>query len=159
MAVRDSQDTAPAMGINPRRTKVLLFTLSAFFCGLAGYVFAFYWGMVEPASFDFSLSLFFFAAVVVGGMASIWGSLIGAAVLVVMQQESLCRAGLLRGDPRGGRGHRAAGGARRPGRCAAARARRGPRIARRPRLAAATGGGPPDQPPAPSSPAGASREG
>lgn len=89
MAVRDSEHTAPAMGINPWRTKVLLFTLSAFFCGLAGYVFAFYVGVVEPASFDFALSLFFFAAVVVGGMASIWGSLIGAALLVVVQQESL----------------------------------------------------------------------
>jgi branched-chain amino acid transport system permease protein len=89
MAVRDSEHTAPAMGINPWRTKVLLFTLSAFFCGLAGYVFAFYIGVVEPASFDFALSLFFFAAVVVGGMASIWGSLIGAALLVVVQQESL----------------------------------------------------------------------
>jgi branched-chain amino acid transport system permease protein len=89
MAVRDSEHTAPAMGINPWRTKVLLFTLSAFFCGLAGYVFAFYVGVVEPASFDFALSLFFVAAVIVGGMASIWGSLIGAALLVVVQQESL----------------------------------------------------------------------
>lgn len=88
MAVRDGEDTAPAMGINTRRTKVLLFTLSAFFCGLAGYVFALYNGIVEPASFDFSLSLLFFAAVVVGGMASIWGSLVGAALLVVVQQQS-----------------------------------------------------------------------
>jgi branched-chain amino acid transport system permease protein len=89
MAVRDSEDTAPAMGIDPRRTKVLLFTLSAFFCGLAGYVFALYNGIVEPDSFDFSLSLLFFAAVIVGGMASIWGSLLGAALLVVVQQESV----------------------------------------------------------------------
>lgn len=89
MAVRDGEETAPAMGINPRRTKVLLFTISAFFCGLAGYVFALYNGIVEPDSFDFSLSLLFFAAVIVGGMASIWGSLVGAALLVVVQQESV----------------------------------------------------------------------
>ena len=93
MAVRDSQDTAPAMGIDVRHTKVIMFTLSAFFCGLAGYVFALNNGIVEPASFSFSLSLFFFAAVVVGGLGSMWGSLLGAALLVVVQQESVSLAG------------------------------------------------------------------
>ena len=93
MAVRDSQDTAPAMGINAGRTKVVLFTLSAFFCGLAGYVFALNNSIVEYSSFDFSLSLFFFAAVIVGGLGSMWGSLIGAALLVVIQQEAVSLGG------------------------------------------------------------------
>jgi branched-chain amino acid transport system permease protein len=93
MAVRDSQDTAPAMGINTGRTKVILFTLSAFFCGLAGYVFALSNSIVEYSSFDFSLSLFFFAAVIVGGLGSMWGSLIGAALLVVIQQEAVSLGG------------------------------------------------------------------
>ncbi|HUZ22832.1 MAG TPA: branched-chain amino acid ABC transporter permease [Streptosporangiaceae bacterium] len=93
MAVRDSEDTAPAMGINVGRTKVVIFTVSSFFCGLAGYVFALNNGIVEPDSFTFSLSLFFFAAVIVGGLASIWGSLIGAALLVVVQQESVSLGG------------------------------------------------------------------
>jgi branched-chain amino acid transport system permease protein len=93
MAVRDSQDTAPAMGINTGRTKVILFTLSAFFCGLAGYVFALNNSIVEYSSFDFSLSLFFFAAVIVGGLGSMWGSLIAAALLVVIQQEAVSLGG------------------------------------------------------------------
>lgn len=93
MAVRDSEETAPAMGIKVGRTKVILFTVSSFFCGLAGYVFALNNGIVEPASFTFSLSLFFFAAVIVGGLASTWGSLIGAALLVVVQQESVSLGG------------------------------------------------------------------
>lgn len=88
MAVRDSEHTAPAMGINVLRTKLTLFTISAFFAGLAGYVFALNNGIVEPDSFDFSLSLFFLAAVIVGGLASTWGSLLGAALLVVVQQET-----------------------------------------------------------------------
>lgn len=88
MAVRDSEDTAPTMGINTGRTKVVLFTVSSFFTGLAGCLFALNNGIVEPDSFSFSLSLFFFAAVIVGGFASIWGSLLGAALLVVVQQES-----------------------------------------------------------------------
>lgn len=94
MAVRDSEDTAPAMGINVRVTKVVLFTISAFFCGLAGYVFALNNGIVGPDSFTFSLSLFFLAAVIVGGLASIWGSLLGAALLVVVQQEVASLGGL-----------------------------------------------------------------
>jgi branched-chain amino acid transport system permease protein len=162
MAVRDSQDTAPAMGINVGRTKVVLFTLSAFFCGLAGYVFALNNSIVEYSSFDFSLSLFFFAAVIVGGLGSMWGSLIGAALLVVIQQEAVSLGGfseailgvavviallLVPG-----------GLAALPRRTRAAIA--GPRILRRPAGQAGTGpGGLPGQPPAPSSPAGASREG
>lgn len=94
MAIRDSEDTAPAMGINVRMTKLVLFSLSSFFCGLAGYVFALNNSIVEPNSFSFSLSLFFFAAVVVGGLASTWGPVIGAAVLVVIQQESVSLGGL-----------------------------------------------------------------
>ncbi len=162
MAVRDSQDTAPAMGINTGRTKVILFTLSAFFCGLAGYVFALNNSIVEYSSFDFSLSLFFFAAVIVGGLGSMWGSLIGAALLVVVQQEATSLGGfsetilgvavvialLL-----------APGGlAALPRRTRAAIA--GPRIGWR--RAGPAGAGPdglPDKPPASSSPAGASREG
>lgn len=94
MAIRDSEDTAPAMGINVRMTKLVLFSLSSFFCGLAGYLFALNNSIVEPNSFSFSLSLFFFAAVVVGGLASTWGPVIGAAVLVVIQQESVSLGGL-----------------------------------------------------------------
>lgn len=94
MAIRDSEDTAPAMGINARMTKLVLFSLSSFFCGLAGYVFALNNSIVEPNSFSFSLSLFFFAAVVVGGLASTWGPVLGAAVLVVIQQESVSLGGL-----------------------------------------------------------------
>jgi branched-chain amino acid transport system permease protein len=94
MAVRDSEQTAPAMGINVRVTKLMLFSISAFFSGLAGYVFALNNGIVEPDSFGFSLSLFFFAAVVVGGLASTWGAVLGAALLVIVQQETASTGGL-----------------------------------------------------------------
>jgi len=162
MAVRDSQDTAPAMGINTGRTKVILFTLSAFFCGLAGYVFALNNSIVEYSSFDFSLSLFFFAAVIVGGLGSMWGSLVGAALLVVIQQEAVSLGGfseailgiavviVLLLVPGG-----LASLARRTRDAIA-----GPRLLRRPAGPAGTGpDGLPGQRPAPSSPAGASREG
>jgi len=86
-AVRDSEPGAEAMGINVARTKVLLFTVSAFFTGVAGDLFAHLQSLVAPTSFPFSLSLFFLAAVVVGGLASVWGSVAGAVLLVLVQEK------------------------------------------------------------------------
>lgn len=94
MAVRDSEDAALAMGINVFRTKVVLFTTSAFFAGIAGALFSYQAGVVAPGSFPFLLSLFFLAAVILGGLASVWGSLIGAIVLVIVQEQSSNSNGL-----------------------------------------------------------------
>ncbi len=92
-AVRDSEAAATAMGINVTATKVLLFTTSAFFAGVAGDLDAHLQGLVSPDSFPFSLSLFFLAAVVVGGLASVWGSLAGAVILAVIEAETSSSSG------------------------------------------------------------------
>lgn len=92
-SVRDSEAAAAAMGINVRATKVLLFTTSAFFAGVAGDLNAHLQGLVSPDSFPFSLSLFFFAAVVVGGLASVWGSLAGAILLAVIEAKTSSSSG------------------------------------------------------------------
>jgi branched-chain amino acid transport system permease protein len=92
-AVRDSEPAAAAMGINVTATKVVLFTFSAFFAGVAGDLNAHLQGLVSPDSFPFSLSLFFFAAVVVGGLASVWGSLAGAIVLAVIEAKTSSSSG------------------------------------------------------------------
>ena len=92
-AVRDSEAAATAMGINVTATKVLLFTTSAFFAGVAGDLDAHLQGLVSPDSFPFSLSLFFFAAVVLGGLASVWGSLAGAVILAVIEAETSSSSG------------------------------------------------------------------
>jgi branched-chain amino acid transport system permease protein len=94
MAIRDSEDAALAMGINVFRTKVILFTTSAFFAGIAGALFSYQAGVVAPGSFPFLLSLFFLAAVILGGLASVWGSLIGAVVLVLVQEQASNSNGL-----------------------------------------------------------------
>lgn len=93
LAVRDSEPAATAMGINVTATKVVLFTVSAFFAGVAGDLNAHLQGLVSPDSFPFSLSLFFFAAVVVGGLASVWGSLAGAIVLAVIEAKTSSSSG------------------------------------------------------------------
>ena len=92
-AVRDSEAAAAAMGINVNATKVVLFTTSAFFAGVAGDLSAHLQGLVSPDSFPFSLSLFFLAAVVVGGLASVWGSLAGAIVLAVIEAKTSSSSG------------------------------------------------------------------
>lgn len=92
-AVRDSEPGAAAMGINVTATKVVLFTTSAFFAGVAGDLDAHLQGLVSPDSFPFSLSLFFLAAVVVGGLASVWGSLAGAIVLAVVEAKTSSSSG------------------------------------------------------------------
>lgn len=88
MAVRDSEAAAAAMGIPVARTKVVLFTLSAFFCGIAGDLFAHFEGLVTPSDFTLALSLFFLAAVIVGGLGRVGGSIVGALVLVYVQTRS-----------------------------------------------------------------------
>ncbi len=93
-AVRDSEPAAAAMGINVNVTKVVLFTVSAFFAGVAGDLSAHLQGLVSPDSFPFSLSLFFLAAVVVGGLASVWGSLAGAILLAVIEAKTSSTSGL-----------------------------------------------------------------
>lgn len=92
-AVRDSEDGAAAMGINVNATKVVLFTTSAFFAGVAGALNAHLQGLVSPDSFPFSLSLFFLAAVVVGGLASVWGSIAGAILLAVIEAKTSSSSG------------------------------------------------------------------
>ena len=88
MAVRDSEAAAAAMGIPVARTKVVLFTLSAFFSGIAGDLFAHFEGLVTPADFTLALSLFFLAAVIVGGVGRVGGSIVGALFLVYVQTRS-----------------------------------------------------------------------
>lgn len=94
MAVRDSEAAAAAMGINVARTKVVLFTTSAFFAGIAGDLFARVQGLVQPADFPLSFSLFFLAAVIVGGLASVGGSIAGAALLTYVQIKTASLGGL-----------------------------------------------------------------
>lgn len=83
-----------AMGINPWSTKVILFTTSAFFTGVAGALSAFQAGVVAPTTFPFALSLFFLAMVIVGGLASVWGSMAGALLLVYVQDKASGVSGL-----------------------------------------------------------------
>lgn len=81
-AIRDNATAASAMGMNTARIKSLTFGVSALYTGIAGGLSAIIIQFVAPDSFTMFLSVFLFVGVVIGGVASIWGCLIGAAFIV-----------------------------------------------------------------------------
>lgn len=77
MAIRDNPIAASAIGINTPLYKTLTFGISAAYTGVAGAISAFVVGFVAPDSFNFFLSVALLVGVVVGGLASITGSIFG----------------------------------------------------------------------------------
>lgn len=83
-AIRDNPTAAETMGVNLARTKSLVFGVSALYTGLAGGLSATIIQFVAPDSFTMFLSVFLFVGVVVGGIGSIPGAIIGGAFIVVV---------------------------------------------------------------------------
>jgi branched-chain amino acid transport system permease protein len=81
MAIRDHAMAAEAMGINLAMVKTRAFALSAMYTGLAGSLGAIAVQFVAPDSFGVFVSIFLFVGLVVGGVSSIGGTLIGAAFI------------------------------------------------------------------------------
>lgn len=84
-AVRDDEVAAGLAGIHVGRTKITAFLVSAVCGGLAGGLQAFLLGTAAPGSFTPALSLGLLAAMVLGGVGSLWGALWGALALVALQ--------------------------------------------------------------------------
>ncbi len=83
-ALRDSPIACDCMGVSVYRTKVLAFTISAGFAGLAGVLFAYSELYIAPNNFDFDLSILFLLAVTMGGRKSRTGPILGAAIVVLL---------------------------------------------------------------------------
>jgi branched-chain amino acid transport system permease protein len=81
IAIRDSDIAAETMGVNLTFYKTLAFAISAFYAGIAGGLFAFLMGFINPSTFNFILSIYFLAFVIVGGLGSILGSIMGGVVM------------------------------------------------------------------------------
>lgn len=88
MAVRDSEVAAAAMGINVARTKVTAFTISAFYAGVAGALFTQVNGTITPDSISIIDSINFLVAIVIGGLASIMGAVIGGAAIIFLPTDA-----------------------------------------------------------------------
>lgn len=85
-AVRDNDVAAELSGINLGRTKVQVFVVSAACAGLAGAVMALVVRLAAPSAFTLVLSLGLLTAIVIGGLGSMTGAVIGSAVLVFLPQ-------------------------------------------------------------------------
>ncbi|MFQ5436356.1 MAG: branched-chain amino acid ABC transporter permease, partial [Anaerolineae bacterium] len=81
VAIRDNDIAAAVMGVNVSYYKTLAFATSAFYAGVAGGLWAFVLGYINPGMFNLVLSVLFLAMVVVGGAGSVLGSILGAAVV------------------------------------------------------------------------------
>lgn len=86
IAIRDDDIAASASGLNTTFYKVLAFTVSAFFAGIAGSIFAHYIGSLNAAAFGWLKSTEYVIMVVFGGMGSITGSIIAAIILTALPE-------------------------------------------------------------------------
>ena len=85
-AIREDEDAAQTMGINKTTTKLLAFALGASTAGFSGVIFSGLQGFVSPESFILLESITILAMVVLGGMGSIPGVVLGAIILVVVPE-------------------------------------------------------------------------
>jgi len=86
IALRESEVAAQTIGIDLAKFKTIAFAISAFYTGVAGGLFAYLITFLSPDAFTIELSVDFIAMIVIGGMGSILGSIIGAVILTGMQQ-------------------------------------------------------------------------
>ena len=85
-AIRDHEVTAQVMGINTPAYKVAIFTLAAALAGLAGALYAHYITFINPESFGLHTSILALCMVVLGGMGSIAGAVVGALALTLLPE-------------------------------------------------------------------------
>ncbi len=85
MAVRDMDIAAELMGIRLLPTKLLAFAVSSFYCGVAGALMVFLWyGGAEPAVFNINQSFSILFMIIIGGLGSIVGAFMGAALIYIL---------------------------------------------------------------------------
>jgi len=84
VAFRDSDIAAEVNGVNLTRYKLLAFAISSFYTGVHGALYAQVLGHIEPQIFNIGESLTLFVAVIIGGVASVEGSILGAAFVLLI---------------------------------------------------------------------------
>jgi len=84
VAVREREIAASVMGVDVRRVKIAAFTASAFLAGVSGALYASYLSFAQPGEWSLLLSIQFVAAVIVGGMGTVAGPLLGSAVVFAL---------------------------------------------------------------------------
>jgi branched-chain amino acid transport system permease protein len=85
-AIHDGEKAAAAVGVDTSRLKLQVFVLSAAMGALAGFLYAHLVFFISPGTFSFLSSIRMVTMVVIGGMASIWGALLGATLLTLLPE-------------------------------------------------------------------------
>jgi ABC-type branched-chain amino acid transport system, permease component len=84
ISIRDDEIAAEAMGVDTTRCKVMSFVISSMFAGIAGGLFGHFTMYLHPNSFLFTTSFYLIIMIVVGGLGSIEGAIVGAALVTVI---------------------------------------------------------------------------
>jgi len=95
IAIRDRDISAEVLGIPLLRYKLMSFGLASFYAGVAGGLWAFFFRVVTPDAFPIVLSIFFLAAIIVGGLGTIAGGVIGAIFMTLVPELLRLVFGLL----------------------------------------------------------------
>jgi len=95
------EDTAQVLGINTMKYKVSAFVVSAVFASIAGSIFAHYAGVIEPGTFHVELSVLVAIMVIVGGVSTPWGAIVGALLMIGVTEVLRTVAPIVLGGPTG----------------------------------------------------------
>lgn len=87
-AIRDNVGYASSRGIDRKKYQIAAFAVTAFLTGMAGGIYAAHFRFAGPSLFEFSTLMFVLAMVVVGGLGSTWGPLIGTGVIMIVVELS-----------------------------------------------------------------------
>jgi branched-chain amino acid transport system permease protein len=93
IAIREDETAAAAMGVPLMRTKTWSYAIGAFFGGVAGAYYASFKAGAFPADFFFNISVFLLCMVILGGIGSIWGVILGGMILGYLNIEGLATIG------------------------------------------------------------------
>jgi branched-chain amino acid transport system permease protein len=86
VAVRERDFSAEILGVNLLRTKLLAFSIGAFYAGVAGGLLGYFYGAITPEYFVLTLSIFYLAAIIVGGLGTVLGSVLGALFMTFVPE-------------------------------------------------------------------------
>ncbi len=86
IAIRDRDISAEVLGISLFRYKLLAFAIGSFYAGIAGGLWGYFFRVATPELFGLSLSVFYLAAIIVGGLGSILGTILGATFMTMVPE-------------------------------------------------------------------------
>lgn len=86
LAIKMSEHASASLGINVHRCKVLAFVISSWFAGLGGAVFAHQQNYINPDTFGFFDSVFYILTILLGGVGTLLGPVIGATIMTILPE-------------------------------------------------------------------------